>query len=328
LIFGYTNIGHNALTFFDFLCYVLVMLLDNLTFTERRISVGKDRVKEEKSPSISRRDLLRGIMAAGAAVVAVSKPNIVGASTVKNERSGFAPLPQMDGNVVLRMQADLRRAMAKPIEQRKWIMVIDLRKCIGCSACTIACKAENQLPPGVVYRPVMEEEIGEYPDVTRRFIPRPCMQCENPPCVKVCPVAATYKRPDGIVEIDYTKCIGCRYCIPACPYSARTFDFGEFYTDHTPERQPYEEQASPEYGKKWNRKDGDSPVGNVRKCQFCLHRLNAGMLPACVTTCIGGATYFGDKNDSESLVFELVASGKMMRLKEDLGTEPKVYYLV
>ena len=228
-------------------------------------------------------------------------------------------------SAVARMQEELVRAMAKPMEQRKWAMGIDLGKCIGCSACTIACIAENHLPPGVVYRPVLEEEIGLYPNVTRRFTPRPCMQCEEPPCVPVCPVNATSKRPDGVVEINYDKCIGCRYCVVACPYGARYFDFGDHYSDGTPAKQPYEESHGPEYGRDWSR---ESVEGVVRKCQFCLHRLNAGMLPACVTTCIGGATYFGDRNDPDSLINELEASGRAFRLKEDLGTKPRVFYLL
>ncbi len=228
---------------------------------------------------------------------------------------------------MVRMQDELKRAMEKPIGQRKWIMVIDLQKCIGCSACTVACKAENNLPPGVVYRPVIEEEIGDYPNVTRRFLPRPCMHCENPPCTEVCPVEATWKREDGIVVIDYNACIGCRYCLAACPYGARYFDFGEDYSDGTPAKQPYEESPSPEYGREWTRNGSGSPVGNARKCQFCIHRLDAHMLPACVTTCVGGATYFGDRNDPESLVSELISSPRVMRLKEEQGTDPKVYYL-
>ncbi|MBI2911217.1 MAG: 4Fe-4S dicluster domain-containing protein, partial [Chloroflexi bacterium] len=144
---------------------------------------------------------------------------------------------------------------------------------------------------------------------------------------KVCPVGATYKRPDGIVEINYETCIGCRYCIAACPYGARTFDFGDTYTGPTPILMSYETSPSPEYGRSWPREEGKSPIGNVRKCQFCLHRLNAGMLPACVTTCVGGATYFGDANDPDSTVSQLIAKPNVMRLKEELGTEPKVYYL-
>ena len=237
-----------------------------------------------------------------------------------------------------RMRQDLLRALQKPREARRWVMVIDLRKCVGCHACTIACVAENKLPPGVVYRPVLEEETGTYPHVTRRFIPRPCMQCENPPCVPVCPVEATYTNKDGVVIVDYNQCIGCRYCITACPYAARTFDFGQTYTKNTPEAEglivgqssadDYERAANFEYGKPYERTGHDkSPIGNVRKCHFCLHRIAVGMLPACVTTCIGRATMFGDANDPESLVSEMIAKPNVMRLKEELGTEPRVYYL-
>lgn len=134
-------------------------------------------------------------------------------------------------DVLIRMQADLARALKKKPSERRWVMVIDLRKCVGCHACTIACVAENKLPPGVVYRPVIEEEIGEYPNVTRRFIPRPCMQCENPPCVPVCPVHATYTNEEGVVEVNYEQCIGCRACLTACPYGARTSDFGYTYAE-------------------------------------------------------------------------------------------------
>jgi len=233
-------------------------------------------------------------------------------------------------NNLERMLDDLERALAKPMEQRKWVMVIDLQKCTGCKACTVSCVAENNLPPGVVYRPVIEEEIGEFPNVRKRFIPRPCMQCENPPCTPVCPVNATYKRPDGIVAIDYDVCIGCRYCITACPYNARTADFGEYYNADTPEIMDYETRPNFEYGREWKREPGhhSSPIGNARKCHFCLHRIENGLLPACVTTCLGGATYFGDYNDKNSLVHDLVGSTRVMRLKEELGTEPKVYYLV
>lgn len=237
------------------------------------------------------------------------------------------PEPLEKENILIRMQEDLKRALAKPVEQRRWKMVIDLRKCIGCHACTISCVAENKLPPGVVYRPVLDQEIGLYPNVSRRFMPRPCMQCDKPPCVDVCPVGATWKRPDGIVAIDYDQCIGCRYCMTACPYSARTFDAGHTYTEGTPEQMAYELVPNFEYGKAWPR-NGGSPVGNARKCTFCLHRLEAGQLPACVTTCIGGANYFGDANDPDSLVSEMSAQPNAIRLKEELGTEPKVSYLV
>jgi len=233
-------------------------------------------------------------------------------------------------NPVVRMMRDLQRALRKPIGQRHWIMVIDLRKCVGCNACTIACISENRLPPGVLYRPVIEEEMGEYPNVTRRFIPRPCMHCEHPPCTPVCPVKATYKRPDGIVVVDYDRCIGCRYCLTACPYNARTFDFGEYYTENRGihSLMPYEKVPTGEYDKMHERTHNDSPVGNVRKCHFCLHRIERGLLPQCVVTCIGRATYFGDMKDTHSLVSQLIAKTNVMQLKEELGTHPKVYYLI
>ncbi|RMH83136.1 MAG: 4Fe-4S dicluster domain-containing protein [Calditrichaeota bacterium] len=264
-------------------------------------------------------------------------------STLAQETPEVPDLPQLpdptpDEDPIIRMMRDLQRALQKPVEQRRWSMVIDLRKCIGCHTCTIACVAENKLPPGVVYRPVIEEEVGAYPNVRKRFVPRPCMQCDEPPCVPVCPVSATWKRPDGIVEIDYDKCIGCRYCITACPYSARVFDSGHFYTEHVPEEGPvfvagknaraYEAAAPYEYGQARPRHNGASPIGNARKCHFCLHRIERGMLPQCVTSCIGRATFFGDANDPDSLVSELIGQPNVMRLKEEMGTKPKVYYLL
>lgn len=246
------------------------------------------------------------------------------------------PLAKED--VLVRMHTELQRALQKRPEERRWVMVIDLRRCIGCNACTIACVSENKLPPGVVYRPVLSEEIGTYPHVTYRFLPKPCMQCDNPPCTPVCPVNATYKNEEGVVVVDYEQCIGCRACIAACPYAARTFDFGTTYTEQLPvleglvvggkDAAGYE-HLSHDYGQRWERNSlHESPVGNVRKCHFCLHRVKEGLLPACVTTCIGRATYFGDANDPESLVSELIAKPNVMRLKEELGTEPRVYYLV
>lgn len=241
-------------------------------------------------------------------------------------------------DVLVRMERELRRALEKPASERRWVMVIDLRRCIGCHACTVSCVAENKLPPGVVYRPVIIEEFGKYPNVTMKFLPRPCMQCDEPPCTPVCPVTATYKNEEGIVVVDYEQCIGCRACMAACPYGARTFDFGYNYVENLPlfdgnvvgsATAATYEHISQEYGRSWERKGRhESPVGNVRKCHFCLHRIKDGILPACVTTCIGRATYFGDANDPDSLVSELISQPNVVRLKEELGTEPRVYYIV
>jgi Fe-S-cluster-containing dehydrogenase component len=289
----------------------------------------------KKSSKLSRRNFLK---LAGTTTVAALAGGMAGQdrATAQGEeerqdvQADLSKLPReiVYKNELLRMQEDLLKALKKPRKERRWAMVLDLRRCIGCSACTIGCKAENILPPGVVYRPVMDEEFGTYPKVTRRFTPRPCMQCDNPPCTPVCPVSATYKREDGIVVVDYNKCIGCRYCITACPYNARTADFGDTYTEGTPQVQDYELRPSFEYNKKWPRKRGKSPIGNARKCHFCIHRIEVGLLPACVSTCIGGATYFGDNNDTDSLVSELIGRPNITTLKPELGTKPKVYYIL
>lgn len=250
-----------------------------------------------------------------------------------NQPAQVAPLPELPEAVagedlVLRMMRDLRRALDKPVEERRWAMVIDLRKCTGCNGCAVGCITENRLPPGIAYRPVMTETFGTYPNVGRRFVPRPCMQCDEPPCVPVCPVNATWKRPDGIVTIDYDKCIGCRYCITACPYTARSFDSGYFYSDFEGgERQPYEMLPAYEYGEARTRANGGSPIGNARKCHFCIHRIERGELPACVLSCMGRATYFGDMNDPKSLVSELIGQPNVMQLKKEMGIQPKVFYL-
>jgi molybdopterin-containing oxidoreductase family iron-sulfur binding subunit len=294
-----------------------------------------DEAQPANGTGASRGEFLR--MTGAAAAVAYLVPGVARASNGVSASANPTPSasrtrptlppPRVGESDLLRMQRELVSAMGKPVGERRWVMVIDLRKCSGCDACTTACKAENQLPPGVVYRPVVQEEIGTYPNVRRRFLPRPCMQCEKPPCTPVCPVGATWRRTDGVIAIDYDKCIGCRYCLTACPYSARTTDKGEYYTDGTPAVQPYEEQVSPEYDAGYRRADGGSPIGNARKCHFCLHRLEAGQLPACVTSCIGHATFFGDANDSGSLVAELIGRPEARRLKEELGTQPRVYYL-
>jgi Fe-S-cluster-containing dehydrogenase component len=308
--------------------------------TEEKITPNTD---------VNRRRFLEGMLGlSGAALVAGTLDGLVNnPETVLTELETAAQRspafdvgedydPSQPVDVLVRMRAELQRALQKPMAERRWVMVIDLRKCVGCHACTIACVAENKLPPGVVYRQVVEEEIGTYPNVTRRFTPRPCLHCDEPPCVPVCPVNATYKRADGIVAMDYDRCIGCRYCMTACPYNSRYFDFGFSQYDETPAENEVvlgeggtfiELLPAFEYGRPQSRKREKSPIGNVRKCHFCTHRLEVGELPACTTTCIGRATFFGDANDPHSLVSELIAQPNIMRLREELGTEPKVYYL-
>lgn len=230
-----------------------------------------------------------------------------------------------------RMQADLARALQKPVEKRSWVMVIDVDRCIGCHACVVSCMAENAAPPGVSYRVVPEVEDGEFPDVKRVFMPTNCQQCDNPPCVEGLPEDYYTKRPDGILVFHYDKMRGeelFEQVQARCPFTAVYYDDGRFYTENTPRLEPYETRESFEYGQRWKREPGkeEPPIGSIRKCHFCLHRLEAGMLPACVTTCVGGAMYFGDLNDPKSLVSELLKSRESLRLNEE-ETQPRVWYI-
>jgi molybdopterin-containing oxidoreductase family iron-sulfur binding subunit len=223
----------------------------------------------------------------------------------------------------------------------RWGMVIDLDKCTACQACVAACQVENNVPfvedkeyrrsRAMSWMKVMGETEGVYPDVKMRFIPRPCMQCDNPPCTRVCPVHATYLNPEGIVAQIYPRCIGCRFCIAACPYTVKYFNW---YAYH--DRIPAELLQSD------NPDVSPRPRGVVEKCTFCHHRLmkakdkaavenralRAGdYTPACVETCPSAAMYFGDLEDTSSQVFLLSSSPRAFRLMEELGTKPKVVYL-
>lgn len=243
------------------------------------------------------------------------------------------------------MQSDLERALGKPEGSRRWAMIIDQRKCVGCNACTVACMAENVTGPKLHYKPVYETETGKYPDVKRVWTPSACNQCDNPACVSVCPVNATGKETKGvaagIITIDYNACIGCGSCVEACPYGARKVDEGKYYTENTPEMQSYETRNFFEYGSVWNRKSG-SPMGKARKCHFCINRLAEKMLPVCVSTCIGRAAYFGDINDKDSLVAQIFKTNKVTQAEsvqekngmkrvvfgKNPATKPNVYYIV
>jgi len=197
----------------------------------------------------------------------------------------------------------------------RWGMVIDLNKCLGCQACTVSCKVENSTKPGIFWNRVEDEEFGEYPAVRRRFLPRLCMHCENAPCIEVCPTRASYKQEDGIVLIDYDKCIGCKYCIVACPYRARYFNNekkGYYASGLTPNEQ---------IGYQGHR------LGVTEKCTFCTHLLEKGKEPACVRTCIVKARWFGDLEDPYSEVSQLIRTRHGFQLLTELGNNPAVYYL-
>lgn len=240
------------------------------------------------------------------------------------------------GGAVTTLTTAMAAETTKSERKHRYGMVIDTRRCVGCDACVVACKQENKTPPGVAYTVVLENGFGDRPDDRPLFLTKPCFHCEHPPCVPVCPVGATFKRKqDGIVVVDYDRCIGCRYCIVACPYQARYADFGENYPA-VEEGTAWADVPSPEYRQFRKREEGKSPEGNVRKCTFCLHLQDengeydkaAGRWPACAKTCTGKAIHFGDFNDPESEVSRLLRERQAIRLKEELGTEPNVYYLV
>lgn len=195
-------------------------------------------------------------------------------------------------------------------------MVIDLRKCIGCQGCSIVCKVENFTPQGVFWNEVVQKEIGIFPNVDKINLPRPCMHCEDPACLRVCPTGATMKRADGIVLVDDDICTGCRACVVACPYDARYY-IGERSTYFAGHTTPYEA-----YGQDRHK------VGTVSKCTFCYHRVDQGLQPACVSNCMARARYFGDLDDPNSEVSRLIRERHGQQLNPDAGTNPNVYYLL
>jgi tetrathionate reductase subunit B len=219
--------------------------------------------KHDFPPSVNRRDFLKktGAVSVAAGVAGLSK----------SAKAADAPRGKQYG------------------------MVIDARRCFGVHACSVACKAEFDVPLGDTRSWVEYVEKGAYPHTTRSFLPRLCNHCSKPNCVSVCPTGATWKREeDGIVVIDPDICIGCKYCVQACPYDMRY---------------PHPE------------------TGVVDKCDFCIHRVSQGLEPACVEACPSRARIFGDLNDPDSEVSRMITSNPVTVLRPEKGTEPNVFYI-
>ncbi len=224
----------------------------------------------------------------------------------------------------------------------KYAMVVDLDRCQGCRACMEACKIENNTTEGVFWMYVFRLEAGEFPDTRQTFLPRPCQHCNNAPCVKVCPVGARYKRQDGLVLTDFDRCIGCRYCELACPYGVNYFNWGkpeEHYYGHWDDADL--ESVTGGANPPWTNPDlalphgdeqrlvagGGHQKGVMEKCTFCVHRVERGEMPACVSTCPVDALHFGDTDDPETPVSQFIREHAHFRLLDDLGTEPSVVYV-
>lgn len=204
----------------------------------------------------------------------------------------------------------------------KLAIAINKERCVGCHTCANACKMQNNVPMGMLWNRILTEgadtldgAVGEYPNLTRTYLPVQCQHCENAACLKVCPTGATYKDDLGRVEIDYDKCIGCRMCLAACPYTGvRSFNWEE-----------------PAYYADFALGDADAAKHEkhtVEKCIFCTQRVARGEQPACVADCIGRARHFGDLDDPNSEVSKLLASREYTQLHAEFGTKPSVYYLV
>ncbi|MCP3970825.1 MAG: 4Fe-4S dicluster domain-containing protein [Rhodobacteraceae bacterium] len=210
----------------------------------------------------------------------------------------------------------------------RWVFLADLNRCVGCQTCTASCKHTNATGPWVQWRKVLDFEAGEFPDVSRAFVPVGCMHCAEPSCMEVCPTTATRKRDDGIVTIDYDICIGCTYCIQACPYQAR------FKVDR--QNQVYgggKQMGHEQKRENWSRR------GVAQKCTMCSDRIDAGLAegltpgidematPACVASCISGALQMGDLDDPNSNVSRLLAKRRHFRMHQELENDPGFYYL-
>lgn len=194
-------------------------------------------------------------------------------------------------------------------------MVIDLNRCCGCDACAVACKQVHGTEPGVYWTKVVKGEEGSYPNVRLTFLPTQCSHCAEAPCAQVCPTGATVMNENGVVLVDPDLCIGCRYCMAACPFDARSLTMGESY---------YGKDGATELEKSIYK---EGRVGTVSKCRFCDDRLAEGKMPACVQTCPSKARFFGDLDDSDSEVSKILASKQSQVKRPELDLTQKIFYV-
>jgi Fe-S-cluster-containing dehydrogenase component len=283
-----------------------------------------DESKKEKKSS--RREFLRKGLMAGAGVVAGG--SLIAAYVDKSEKESGEKVKALttDGQIIEVDKAWIKTPRVsiedshQGIPGRKFVMVIDLSKCKNARKCVEKCQKGHHLPKSQEFMKVylLQDSDKSAP----YWFPKPCFHCDNPLCVSVCPVGATYKRSDGIVLIDNERCIGCKFCMTGCPYSTRVFAW-KHYPEYDEDKEPYSPEAS-----------SPGKEGTVAKCDFCPDLIRVGKLPYCAQACPMGVIFFGDvdedtvTNGTETYKFsELIRDRAGYRYLEVLGTRPTVYYL-
>lgn len=298
----------------------------------------QERIEEkpdlDKVIETSRREFIRNLSIAGAVSVTGAAALFAGRRFEKSKHNeGMVKVLTEDNRLVeipvdqiKDFKPDVKALLTRGregIKGKKWVMVIDLSRCRNARKCVEACQSAHHLRPYEYH--INTLVMQESANTAAYFRPKPCQHCDNPPCVSVCPVDATFKRQDGIVLIDNERCIGCRFCMAACPYSARMF--------HWQEPSKNESDKDAEYDVELN---VPQKKGTISKCLFSADRIREGLLPYCVSACPNGVFYFGDENEDavtngttkETVRFsELLEKNAGYRLMAELGTKPRVYYL-
>jgi len=294
--------------------------------------------KEDKPKKKSRRDFLQGLGLAGAGTIIGGSAILAGINYDNNKKTGdrirvltaqneLLEIEKSDATPVTKTKAEnltyLQKQGREGIKGRRWVMVVDLSKCKNARKCMAACQHAHHLRPEQHHINVLK--MQDTPQTEPYYMAKPCQHCDNPPCVAVCPVDATFKRQDGIVLIDNERCIGCRFCIAACPYSARVFNWAEPLQSEEDKDLTYDVELNVPQKK-----------GTISKCLFSADQLRDGKLPYCVSSCPNGVYYFGDQNEDavtngttkETVRFsKLLADNAGYVLMPELGTQPRVYYL-
>lgn len=302
--------------------------------SEKKNKKSSEDSKIDEALESSRRDFLKKVGIVGAASVTGAAAVYSGYRYEKSKSTGDTIKVLTEDNRLVEIPKDqvkdykpglkvLQTRGREGINGKRWVMVIDLSRCRNARKCVNACQGAHYLRPYEYHinTLVMQESVN----TPAYYMPKTCQHCDNPPCVSVCPVDATFKRQDGIVLIDNERCIGCRFCMAACPYSARMFHWQE----------PLSEEA--DKGKEYNIElNVPQKKGTISKCLFSADRLREDVLPYCVSACPNGVFYFGDENENavtngttkETVsLSELLEKNGAYRLMAELGTKPRVYYL-